>query len=185
MFFLLMAKIKNFLKRINITWDRVISAFLAVVFTVAMVFDSAFFQNQLLSWIWILNVVLWGSIFLVVMIIAGFTVLGAFIHASVGLTLLIFLGQTYCDLPEEAKSDTGMSALSLLMVVGLLYIFYEFGHKFIKLCKKHSRRLGRGEWKTIDGILTIVLFSLCVALFAWAIYQVVNPIVRDLCIINL
>ncbi len=177
-----MNKVKDILKRLNLTWDRIIPAFLAIVFTVVIIFDSAFFQNQILSLVWILTVILWGTIFLAIMIIAGFTVLEAFIHASVGLTLLIFLGQTYCDLPDEARSDAGMSALSLLMAVGLLYIFYKFGRKFIKLCEKHSKRLDKGEWKTFDGILSIVLFVLCVLIFAWAIYQVVNPIVLDLCI---
>lgn len=120
-----------------------------------------------------------GSILLVVMLVAGFAVLKALVRASAGLTLLIFLGQTYCALP--VKSEAGLNALTLILGVGFLYLTYQFLEKLFRELKKHHDRLGADK-KTGRGFFVTFLTLLFCFGFLWAIYLVLSPIIFSLCI---
>jgi hypothetical protein len=155
------------------------AALISVAFTAVFFLDSNFLDHQLLTGIWLVVAVLFGIIILFTMLLAGFAVLKALVHAGAGLTVLMFLGQTYCEL--EAQSPSGIGALTLILGVGLLYISYQFTTTLLDELKKYHARLGDDKKKS-HGIFMTGAVLVFTAIFLWAIFQVISPIVMDLCV---
>ena len=149
---------------------------------VAVVFIGITFYSQYFSSA--LYVILWIELALIIMVtwtMAGYAVMKSLVFVSAGLSLLIFLAQAYCDVPTVAR--TGNDALKILLGFGLLYIGCEFFRSLYKEMSTHTKFLkerneGKKPW------MLLVPFALFIGIFVWQIYQVVFPIIHNLCIYN-
>jgi hypothetical protein len=159
--------------------ENAIAAVFALGMTLLGALDHSYLNDTFLKGVWFIAGVLLLVILVAIMLVAGFSVFRSVVKASVGFTILIFLAQTYCGLPTTTTS--GMQSLAFLWSTGMLYIFYQFAKEFQVVCSEHLLRLGEDKRKW-EGIFTIVVFILFVALYVAALYQVLNPIINNLCI---
>lgn len=163
-------------RRANATRLAVFIVIAIVVFVTATVF------NQYLSKI--IYVVLGIELMLIALvawIVAGHAVMKSLFWVGVKLSLIIFLAKAYCDVPGNAR--TGNDALKLLIGFGLLYITFDFFralYKEVISCSKTLRQIddSRRQW------LFLVPFAIFIGMFLWQIYQVIEPIIKNLCVYN-
>jgi len=117
---------------------------------------------------------------LLTILIVGFAVMKALVHVSAGLSLIIFLGQSYCSVPKQ--TENGDTALKFLIVIGLIYLIVDFIKIFYKGISEYDEIFTKIKreyfWKTILALF----FLFIIFLFLWAIYQAINPIISSLCI---
>ncbi len=108
-----------------------------------------------------------------------FSVMKSLFEVAAGLSLVIFLSQTYCALP--IKDISGITALKSLVTIGILYIIFNFFNILYKELKKYQSKLeGKNEKK--EEVVISTMFLVFVCLFIWEIYLVVNPIIMNLCV---
>lgn len=146
-----------------------------------MVFvDTNYLDHTLLSTAYIFSFSLMAVVLLAVMLLAGFAVYRAVIHASVGFGVIIFMAKTYCDLPSTTPE--GIEALTALWTIGLVYILYEFGNKLQEAYKSHTEKLRKNEEKAWEPKVLLVVYLVFVVMYLSLIAQVLTPIALDLCI---
>jgi len=152
-------------------------------FIVAMFFAAIFLLiyrilgNRFTEIMEVANAVLWISLLSAIGFFAGFTVLKALFLVAAELSLLIFLAQSYCDLPVH--SDEGVNAMRDLLFIGLLYIAIAFYQSFRDILRDYNKKLGKGPIPK-EGIFVITVFFIFAFLFLRQVYLVISPIISNL-----
>ena len=171
-------RIVGFMK-FNLNKEKVISVVFATLFTLFIFVDNNYLNHQLLSGLSLVAVSAIGFVLTVIMLISGYAVYKAVLHASVGFGALIFMAQTYCDLQNQTPE--GLQALTFLWGMGLIFIFYDFTTKFQEAYKAHNKRF-ENAGKSWEYKLTMVTYILFVTFYLICIYRVLTPIISGLCI---
>jgi len=155
--------------------------FFAVFFLViSVVFLGAKIFNVNLAGVGaIFFVISFSLLCLITWSMAGLAVLRSLFVVGASLTLMIFITQTYCGLPDIAR--TGDDALTSLFGFGLLYVGFLFTkslHSELKCGLKRFEDIyaGKKPW------IMVTLFAIFIGLFLWQLYQVMFPIVSNLCV---
>jgi hypothetical protein len=167
-------------RRFGFKKDTVFPILFTLVSTTIVFVDSNYLHYILLTSMSIFSVTLLTTIIIGVMLVAGYTVYKAVIHASVGFGVMIFLTQTYCNLKNTTPD--GIQALTVLWTVGFVFILYEFGNALQNAYRariKFFREDKSGDWQSK---VLLVVYSLFIIMFLVLIYKVLSPIVQDLCI---
>lgn len=170
-------KINNF-SELSIK-KKVIALIVFVIFALVPIIDSSFLHGQLLSILWIFDIVTIALLLSVIFILAAFAIMKSLVEVAVGLSLLIFLSQSYCAVPNHAL--TSDNALKSLLGVGLIYISCYFLWSLGKSMIKNFNKIKENTWSW-KKILFIALFLSFTLLLVWDIYQIVQPIISNLCI---
>jgi hypothetical protein len=172
--------IRNLEERIRLhEKETKVFAWITVIAT-AMVFFAQMFPHLGIT----LFVVVFAIFFLVAWTMAGIAIYRSLIAASVGLSFILFIAQSYC---LSTAPHSGDDSLKVLLVFGLIYVFTIFvktlwrelfGHKEQKGSVKKFKELygGRHSW------LLLTLYGVSIGLFFLQLYQVMKPIVFGLCI---
>lgn len=139
----------------------------------------------------IVFIVIFGVFFIILWFVAGYTVFRALLVASVGLGFIIFIGQSYCEL--SASERTANNSLMILIGFGFIYVATQFIRSLYK--ELFGDKGAKEEWrqkgmiplfKEINGgshhWLVLIVYGGLVCLFVWQVYNVVNPIIRGLCV---
>jgi len=110
---------------------------------------------------------------------AGHAVMKSLFLVGASLSLIIFLAQSYCDVPSIAR--TGDDALKTLLAFGFLYIAADFLRALYKEVTDRTKTLkqangGKHPW------LFLLPFALFTGLFVWQVMQVLLPILQNLCV---
>jgi len=158
--------------------EKVIPLILAILFTALVFADNNYLNHQLLSGLSIVAVVAVGFVLTVIMLISGYAIYKAVLHASVGFGVLIFMAQTYCGLQNQTPE--GLQALTFLWGMGLIFISYDFTTKFQEAFKEHKKRF-ENAGQSWEYKLTLIAYILFVAFYLMCIYRVLTPIVSGLC----
>lgn len=178
----MLEKIKNYYKHAHTKKESLIS-FLILIIIVA---STAFFFGTSKVTPVLLFIVL-GILSLVASITAGVAVFRALTVASVSLSFLVFLGQTYCSLP--AASQTANESLATLIGFGFLYsigVFLKslykelYGDKELK--KKGSLEIFREANNGKNPWIILIPYGVFIGIFLLQLFQVISPIVHNLCI---
>jgi hypothetical protein len=159
--------------------EKVTPLIFAIIFTTLVFADNNYLNHQLLSSLSIVAIVAIGFVLIVIMIVSGYAIYKAVLHASVGFGVLIFMAQTYCDL--QTQTPEGLQALTFLWGMGLIFISYDFITKFQEAFKEHKKRF-ENAGKSWEYKLTMVAYILFVVFYLACIYQVLTPIISGLCI---
>ena len=130
------------------------------------------------SWILVIGLVLFSIVLLIIMVLSGFTVIKALFDTSIGLSLIIFLGQAYCN---SVRTDLGDKGLRSLITIGILYVIFDFIKTLYKGVNERYKMVENKEW-SLEKILLTIFFIFFIGVFMWTIYQVINPIILSLCI---
>lgn len=110
---------------------------------------------------------------------AGHAVMKSLFLVGASLSLIIFLAQSYCDAPNLTQS--GNDALKTLLAFGIIYLAFDFFRSLYKEVTNHTKRMrevnnGKKPW------FFLAPFALFVGIFLWQLYQVMFPIISNLCI---
>lgn len=162
-------------------WDRIAPIALAVLLTSGIYFDSQLADNFLLKILWIIIGLLVVISISLVFVTAGFSVMRTLVKVSVGLTLIVFIGQSYCD--SGMTTATSNEALGSLMGIGILYVIYEFFHTLFKTLVQYKNKVDTNDNDSKGSKwFVIILFLFFITYFTWAIYEVMTPIILSICI---
>jgi hypothetical protein len=175
-------KIKQWFNKINLKKENIIP-FSIILLIVAAVFFGVNFLGM--------GPILFGIVFSILLLItwsmAGLAVFRSLIVASVSLSVLIFLSQTYCNLPLD--KHTADESLKFLFSFGLFYSGAIFFGSLYKELKGDKERGTKGSLKTLEEIyngkkplLILLPYGLFIGLFLWQLAQVMDPIIHSLCI---
>jgi len=139
----------------------------------------------------VILIVIFGIFFSILWFVAGYVVFRSLLAASVGLSLIIFIGQSYCALP--AAKQVANSSLQALIGFGFIFVVAQFGRSLYR--ELFGDMYAKEKWKQkgIVGVFkeanqnkhswfVLVTYGLLVSLFIWQIYSVINPIVGGLCV---
>ncbi len=115
---------------------KIVSLILVCLTVLFLILDSAFFHHNL---IWGFDGILFVLIVLSMVLVAGFVVIKSLLHVAAGLSLLIFLAQSYCAVPSYTlRGDT---ALKGLLIVGLAYIAVDFVKILYKSLREDQKNI--------------------------------------------
>lgn len=111
--------------------------------------------------------------------LAVHAVIKSLFGVSAGLSLIIFLAQSYCQVPLAFQ--TANDSLKSLVAFGLIYIGIEFFRSLYKEATDRAKALkevndNKRPW------LILIPFALFTGLFIWQVVQVLLPIVQNLCV---
>lgn len=136
---------------------------------------------------------LFAILFTVLWFVAGYAVFRSLLGASVGLSLIIFIGQSYCMLPEEHR--TANDSLMALIGFGFIYVTAQFVLSLYR--ELFGDKRANEEWRQKGMVrifkeindnehswFVLITYGLLICLFVWQIYSVVKPIIDGLCVYN-
>lgn len=178
-------KIQYLLNRLGLTKQDIVpfAIFLAIT---SIVFLISYLLSVNLTGVFLYFLLFYFSIIVLMFwFIAGVAVFRSLVVASVSLSVVIFLTQSYCSLPEVSR--TADDALKSLFGFGIIYSAFLFvsslkdelfGDKEKKWSLKH---LTEGK-NPKDRWIILVPYAVFIGLFLWQFYQVANPIINNLCI---
>ncbi len=113
---------------------------------------------------------------------AGHTVMKVLFGVSAaGLSLLIYLAQSYCEVPVPMRTNASNAALMSLVGFGILYIGYEFIQSLYKEVSERLKKIREINSKEKPWFI-ILPYGLFTGLFTWQVVQVIFPIIFSLCI---
>ena len=169
-------KIKNLKISLDLNKkEKIISLFIAVAIITFFYIDS----TLSIGIAWILLIILLFLLVSAFMTIAGFFVIKSLLNVSAALVLMIFLGKSYCDISH--RTEGGDNALGILLAVGILYIIFYFFQNLTSTLNDNYKKIKDEKWSK-EKFIAILLTLFFVGFFIWAIYQVVMPIIFNLCI---
>jgi len=170
--------LKQLKEKLNLKKENLIPLVFAITVTAIAVIDSKYFDYHLLGVMWIIIAILLSILVLIIMIIAGFTIMKSLFRISAGLSLIIFLAQSYCAGPV---TSTGNIALMSLISIAFIYMLFDFFNTLYKAVTENFQKL-KTQKGSFEKALFVLLFALFAYFFLWAIYEVISPIILNLCI---
>ena len=168
-----MNKIKKIFK------DKIIESlcFVGVVFIVLVL--AHFFSNYLLVTGSVICLVALIFISIFIWVLSGHAVMKSLFVVGATLSLIIFIAQSYCELPISAR--TGDDALRILLIFGLVFVGCQFS---VSLLKELDNRFK--EFKNANKIKKswtfLILLAIGTGIFIEQVLAVVGPIVQNICI---
>lgn len=168
--------------------DRVyIKKFLIVsvgVITAAVIF------SRIPSLTYIVAIILFGILFTVLWFFAGYAVFRSLLVASVSLSFIIFIGQSYCSNEVvHTANDSVMAVIGFGFIYTIAQFFRNLYKELFGDTEAKEKWRQKGIIPTMKDInngkhskLALSLYVLLVGLFISQIYQAVNPIIKGLCI---
>jgi hypothetical protein len=157
------------------------SAIIALIVSVIYFFTIITGNTALLGIMWIILAVLLGFLFMALGITAGIIVIKSLFVVAAELSLLIFITQSYCSIPSFSRLPQNNAAMNSLFTIAILYIGFLF-IRSLWINLKESYKKVQNECNSWEKWITIVAFLLCIILFLWELYLVINPIVLNLCV---
>lgn len=159
--------------------ENLLHFLVSMVLSMGLLTSYHFLGSRLTTALWLVTAILLVLLLSIIMVIAGFAVLKALFYVAAELSLLIFLAQSYCDVPNYPVS--GEQALKSLLFIGISYILIKFFLSLYKALKKNYKVVKNEGWSN-EKVATVVLVLVFTVLFIYEIYLVTAPIVQNLCV---
>lgn len=175
----MLKKLKQYFKKLNLTKRKLISFSISVLIAAPLFFLSEYYGEQFTTVMWVLLGIILTILVAIMAAVAGFMVIKSLIGIAAGLSLLIFIAQSYCDVPVRDVSSDG--AMASLFVAVSIYLIVSFGRILLKILNNYYKRVEDEVWSW-KKILAVALILFFVGFFVWEIYLVMKPIVLDLCV---
>lgn len=172
-------KLTGLKQKIIIKKKNIISFIISIVIASIFFFGYYLWGDRFTSSIWTITGIMLVVFVFLVMFIAGFAVMKALFFVAAEISLLIFLAQSYCNVP--IRSAASNEALQSLLIIGLAYIVFNFCRSLLEVFKKDYKPVKNERWSS-HKIVIVSLFLFFAGVFVWQIFLVVNPIVSNLCV---
>ena len=179
-------KILNHLK-LNLKKEKVVPFTVFLVIVTVVFFVAKFFNLNLLSLGPVVFAIVLSILCLIAWFMAGIAVFRSLVVASVSMSVIIFLAQTYCALPNTTQ--TGIDALKGLFGFGMIYSAIIFIDSLYKELMGDKNKGSKGSLKYLEEIydgkkplMILIPYAIFIGLFIWQLYDVLVPIIHNLCI---
>jgi len=172
-------KLGKMAEQLALNKGRIATLVIAVLAILIFLLDSVFFHGQLRGLLLGFDGILFVLVILSMVFVAGFVVVRSLFHVAAGLSLLIFLSDSYCAVPSYTMS--GDNALKGLLMIGLVYVTVDFLKILYKGLREDLKTIGEVK-SSAEKVITVILFVIFASVFVAAAYQVVSPIVHHFCI---
>jgi len=174
-------KIKRYLERFNLKEkSTIISVMLTVIFGILVFVDKTYLGNYLTNILLGANIVMLIILAVFVMVIVGVAVMKALVYISAGLSLIIFLSQSYCSALPHTVS--GNSSLKFLIMTGLVFLVIEFFKIFYEGVSKYFDKFKKINKEYFLKTILVIFFIIMAFTFLSSLFQVMRPIILDLCV---
>jgi hypothetical protein len=174
-------KFKELIKTLTPKTENVRPIITSVVITLIFFFGFYFLGNRFGEFMTIATVLLLAVMLAIIVLMAEFLVLKSLFLVAAELSLLIFLAESYCDVPNRLPLND--NAMKNLLLVGLLYISFIFCRSLYEAMRDYYKKIeDQPKEKQRGKIGGIALFLIFTGLFVYQIYLVINPIVLNLCV---
>lgn len=170
----------KFVEWVRTSKQTIISVIFALVFTTLFFIDTNYWHGFIGHTLPVIFLVILSLFITVILTYAGVIVIRSLFDVSIGLTLLIFLGQSYCSI-GVARSANSDQALVTLIGLGILYVVSDFLRKIMKEVSNQKKELKEKTWG-ISNKLIYVLIVLFTVSFIVLVYLAINPIILSLCV---
>ena len=172
-------KIKEVIKEITGNKEKLIQFSIFLVLVILVFVGMTFFKDSLQSVGSVVLVIELAILVTVAWALAGHAVVKSLFFVGASLSLMIFLAQSYCDVPNLTQSSN--DALKSLLAFSFIYLGFDFFRSLYKEVTAHMKKLKEiNDGK--NSYMLLVPFALFVGIFLWQLAQVLLPIVQDLCI---
>lgn len=171
----------NHVRKLNPRKKDALSFAVSLAITVVFFLSVYFFGGNFVGTMWVVVATMLGLILLVIWILAGFAVVRSLFFVAAELSLLIFLAQSYCAVPEHSAASD--AALKTLGGIGLVYIALGFFRSLYKAARDHYKTIAKDNWSA-QKVFTVAFFLMFAGLFTWQVYLVMKPIVLNLCVLR-
>ena len=172
-------KIKEIIREITGNKEKLIQFSIFLVLVVLVFVGMTFFKDSLQSVGSVVLVIELAILVTVAWALAGHAVVKSLFFVGASLSLMIFLAQSYCDVPNLTQSSN--DALKSLLAFSFIYLGFDFFRSLYKEVVAHMKKLKEiNDGK--NSYMMLIPFALFVGIFLWQLAQVLLPIVQDLCI---
>ena len=158
---------------------KVIAFIFSVILVLFLNFDLKYLHGSFTILLYILGALLVTLLIAYAMLKAGFTVIRSLCLVGAEVSLIIFLAQSYCGVVKDA-SPSDKSLVAFLSMSGI-YIAYEFLKHLFSALENRLKNMP-SKLVTWEKVLVIFFFLLFTTAFLSMIYQVIHPIISDLCV---
>lgn len=176
---MLKEKLKQSINRLIPKKENIRPLFVSIAGALFFFLGFYFLGNYFTEIMWIVVLALLGILLSIIMWIAGFAVLKSLATVGAELSLLIFLAQSYCGVPNRLTQND--AALKSLIIFSIIFIIFAFGRSLYTTLKDDYKTIRKERWSK-EKIGVVTLFLIFTGLLIWEIYLVVSPIIYNLCI---
>ena len=175
-----MIGILNWLKqKLTLNKEGIKSLIISVAITVLFWIGLNFLGNYFIEAMWIIILTILIILLSVIMLFTGFIVLRSLVMVGAEVSLLIYLAQSYCDIPNHlSQSDDALRSLISFSLIFIVVAFCKSLYKDVQEKYKLIKTESLGKEKAA----MIALFLIFTSLFIRQIYLVTNPIILNLCV---
>ncbi len=171
--------------------NKLIKYTIFLIFTLIIGIFSKFLNINFSSLASLLFIVSFSFLFIIIWIKAGMSIFKSLFIAGASFSLIIFIAQEYCRVPIEVRISD--KSLEVFLVFGLLYV----GSVFIKSLYKElfgdknskDELIQKGTFKIFreindgrDSWIVLIIFAIVFGTFLGQLFQVLYPIVNNICI---
>lgn len=134
-------RLKELVERLNLNRDTVVRFLVFTLFAGLMFLTLIFYSHALTTFENALLLAAPAILLLVTLIMAGHAVIKSLFLVGASLSLVIYLAQTYCEVPVSSRTGASDEALKFVLIFSLAYIGFDFLRVLIKETKERSKTL--------------------------------------------
>lgn len=173
--------------------DKIIKYTIFLALTLLIGVFSRFFKIDFSNILSILSIISFTFLFIIIWVKAGISIFKSLFIAGASFSLIIFISQEYCRVPIEARMSD--KSLEVFLAFGLLYVISVFVKSLYKelfgdknsedeLTKKGAFKIFREVNNGKDSFFILLIFAIVFGTFLGQLFQVIYPIVNNICIYN-
>lgn len=171
--------------------SKIIKYIIFLVLTLFIGIFSRFLKIDFSNILSILFIISFSFLFVLILIKVGISIFKSLFIVGASFSLIIFISQEYCRVPIEARMSD--KSLEVFLAFGLLYVgtvfiksLYKelFGDKDSKdeLTQKGAFKIFREINNGKDSFFILLIFAIVFGTFLGQLFQVIYPIVNNICI---
>jgi hypothetical protein len=174
-----MKHIREIIKLIIVNKERLTRASLFLAILAVTYFLANYFPKSLFFASLTLLAIELSIIFIVIWAIAGHAVIKSLFLVGASMSLIIFIAQSYCDLPSASR--TGDDALRILLAFGFAFVVFQFVSSITKELDSRLKKY-KEIYKVKKSWALLILLAVGTGLFIEQVLAVIGPIVQNLCV---
>ena len=176
-------KLGNFFKKSRLREPENFIPFIATLalMIAASVASVVFWHKDFFTFLLGVDLISFALLALALMTVVGIAGMKALVEISAGLSLIVFLAESYCGqgIVRTANSDL---ALKLLIAIALVYLVFNFFRVFIQGITGYFDTLTEEKHRILLKWVSTIFFLCIVGVFLGTLYEVMRPIILGLCI---
>jgi hypothetical protein len=150
-----------------------------LIFVIVLFWGCCFSGTDFMDTMLAFTLILWIVVLFLFILVSGFVVLYSLFLVAAEISLLIYLADSYCALPNRLPAND--SALKSILAIGFIYVTMRF-YIFLRETWNENNKNVRNKKGMIHEKLFNAVFLLFIFYIIWLIGMVMSPIVNNICV---